>query len=1081
MHENLIRSTEIILPLLSGKIKRVGKNKVTHLIQAEETANVNIIDNGAGSYLLRHSDGRTIYLKRPKTRNTFTPEDHVVEVKQDGFDIALMDKNTKLSWKTHPQLENPPTPGDIIKAWQDIFKFKEEIPATGAPGLRSPQIGAIHAILAHWSVSQDCATIVMPTGTGKTEVMISALVVACCKRVLVLVPTNMLRSQAVSKFTNYGCLQRIGIMPHGIYFPRVACIEHAIRTQSHADELLQQSNVIVATTNVLNTCKPDIVKRLVEGCSHLFIDEAHHVAAKSWNEIRDLFKNKPIFQFTATPYRRDGKHLEGKIIYNYPLSLAQRNGYFRHIELVKIEEFDDRKADEIIAKRAIKLLDDDLSSGYDHLLMARARSIKRAIQIIEIYRKHGKKYNPMIVHSEMKSSDKAEALKNILARSSRIIIAVDMLGEGFDLPNLKIAAIHDIHKSLTVTIQFVGRFTRDAKHLGDARVVVNASDPQVQREVEALYSEDPDWNDILQQKSEETIKKEIDIQELIHSFSGELSQQVSLWNLRPKYSTVIYETQCENWAPDKFIEGLPPKCHEWHAISKKENMLAVVINKQEEVDWGKYKGIQNSMFEFCIAHWSPRHHALFIQCSDYDAFKCFKMAKAICGDTTKLKNGHAVFNVYSNIERPIARTLGASQAGSIRYTMYFGPDVAFGLSQVEKAESNLNNVFGWGFENGNKITVGSSAKNGKIWARGGGPITFWRDWCYHVAEKIFDDKIDQAKLISDFLKPVELKDRHPSVPLTVEWGEKITTTDEDNITVMMGRFEYNLYEIGIEIEEYIDSGPISISIQSENEKSIYKLNYDSGKCIYELTRGPQVKLKKYSGAFILFEEYMESDPVMILYADGSYSYNHFLVSPPPVGAFFDQARLKAIDWSGVDFKSESQGKERKKDSVQFRIAELIKHDDYEIIFDDDASYEAADIIAIQHESSEKIKIHLIHCKFASANKPGANINDFYALCGQAQKCIRWKHNGLKILIDHMKRREMKWRETNHTRFIKGDLSSLSRLRKIGKFAELSLAVTIAQPGLSKKEITSDIIQLLGATDNYLVKTARAVFEVICST
>ncbi|WP_346763412.1 hypothetical protein [Escherichia sp. E4694] len=35
-----------------------------------------------------------------------------------------------------------------------------------------------------------------------------------------------------------------------------------------------------------------------------------------------------------------------------------------------------------------------------------------------------------------------------------------MLGEGYDLPNLKIAALHDHHKSLAVTLQFIGRFTR---------------------------------------------------------------------------------------------------------------------------------------------------------------------------------------------------------------------------------------------------------------------------------------------------------------------------------------------------------------------------------------------------------------------------------------------------------------------------------------------------------------------------------------------------------------------------------------------------------------------------------------------
>jgi superfamily II DNA or RNA helicase len=46
-----------------------------------------------------------------------------------------------------------------------------------------------------------------------------------------------------------------------------------------------------------------------------------------------------------------------------------------------------------------------------------------------------------------------------------------MLGEGYDLPNLKIAALHDQHKSLAITLQFIGRFTRSSSNtpIGDAQ------------------------------------------------------------------------------------------------------------------------------------------------------------------------------------------------------------------------------------------------------------------------------------------------------------------------------------------------------------------------------------------------------------------------------------------------------------------------------------------------------------------------------------------------------------------------------------------------------------------------------------
>ncbi|WP_396136918.1 MULTISPECIES: DEAD/DEAH box helicase family protein [unclassified Amycolatopsis] len=41
----------------------------------------------------------------------------------------------------------------------------------------------------------------------------------------------------------------------------------------------------------------------MDACSHLFIDEAHHVAAVTWSNIRDAFIDKHVIQFTATPFR----------------------------------------------------------------------------------------------------------------------------------------------------------------------------------------------------------------------------------------------------------------------------------------------------------------------------------------------------------------------------------------------------------------------------------------------------------------------------------------------------------------------------------------------------------------------------------------------------------------------------------------------------------------------------------------------------------------------------------------------------------------------------------------------------------
>ncbi|WP_258960079.1 helicase-related protein, partial [Klebsiella pneumoniae] len=90
----------------------------------------------------------------------------------------------------------------------------------------------------------------------------------------------------------------------------------------------------------------------------------------------------------------------------------------------------------------------------------------------------------------------------IVQKKYRIIVCVDMLGEGFDLPELKIAAIHDQHKSPAVTLQFIGRLTRVDNTLGDAKFVANIANQKTDHQMSELYKESADWGKIIRDVSQ---------------------------------------------------------------------------------------------------------------------------------------------------------------------------------------------------------------------------------------------------------------------------------------------------------------------------------------------------------------------------------------------------------------------------------------------------------------------------------------------------------------------------------------------------------------------------------------------------
>ena len=231
----------------------------------------------------------------------------------------------------------------VLSSWRDSFYYKVEEVESQIDGLRTPQIGAVHAVHAHWAVSTETATVVMPTGTGKTETMLSILVTKRCSRLLVVVPTDALRTQIAKKFLTLGVLKKIGVVSDDALFPIVGMLRHIPKTVEEVDDFFTKCNVVVTTMKIVADSEPDVQDRISSHCPYLFIDEAHHVAAPTWKKFTDRFQENTILQFTATPFRNDGKPVVGKIIFNFSLKKAQEEGYFRPINFKPVIEFDQKR------------------------------------------------------------------------------------------------------------------------------------------------------------------------------------------------------------------------------------------------------------------------------------------------------------------------------------------------------------------------------------------------------------------------------------------------------------------------------------------------------------------------------------------------------------------------------------------------------------------------------------------------------------------------------------------------------------------------------------------------------------------
>lgn len=1029
------------------------------------------------------------------------PDNYEYVVGTDAAPTATDLDGSKGRWLRHPRkaaagnlTDNEQAILRVLDSWDEAFSYVQEDQARNRIGLRSPQIGALHAIHAHWTASDSTATIVMPTGTGKTETMLSILISALCPRLLVVVPTDALRSQIAEKFLTLGILKAAGsrVVKSSALYPIVCKLEHIPASVAELDELFSRAQAIITTSSIAGQCAEAIQARFAHHCPYLFIDEAHHAEAPTWKEFKKHFGKRRIVQFTATPFREDDRPLDGTIVFKYPLKLAQKEGYFKPIHFEPIIEFDPKRSDEKIAVKAVECLRRDFHKG--HIVMARVESVPRAKQVFELYRQY-EEFNPVQLHTGITSQRQREAIREqIISGASRIIVCVDMLGEGFDLPQLKIAAFHDIRKSLAVTLQLAGRFTRARADLGEATFIANVGYVNVQEELRKLYTRDPDWNALLPELSEKMIGQQSALQDFVAGFA-DLPEEIPLKAVEPATSVVIYKTRCEIWQPERFRDGIPDPdgCERiYHSINHLEQTLVVVTARREPLVWTNAENLYNWTWDLYVVIWSPQQNVLYINGSS-NAGEFNALAQAVTNNQAVIIKGQEVFRSFAGINRLRLHNVGLTdQIGrNVRYTGSMGSNVEPRLTRAELGSSLKTVLDGSGFQNGMTATVGASRK-GRIWSHRRERLDKFSAWCKQIGGKVLDARIDPDVVLEGTLRPRVIHERPAKIPIRIDWPEIIWSELEAMWFFEVDDREVGISELSINLVRPSINGRLLFEIVADEFGVELELQLFTDGTVHDyrfIPLGDNEARAKHGRAAQAkgLVDFFHSNPPTIWFADGSSlegnEYTELRNIQPP----FDARRIQVWDWSGINIMKESQGDERQQDSVQARAIREVLGGGHDVVFDDDSAGEAADIVAIRvlggMETPTAIEVGLYHCKYSNSPLPGHRIDDLYVVCGQAQKSVAWVTSETKKsdIFTHLLRREMdRVNNGRPTRFEVGSIDLLQTIREMSYTLSVSFSIAIVQPGLSGAEISPDQLQLLGVTENYLMETYQLPFQVIAS-
>ena len=821
--------------------------------------------------------------------------------------------------------------------------------------------------------------------------------------------------------------------------PHVVVVKHRLRDAS-SWEALRDADVVVATPMVVSAEYEGVSPPPADLFDLVLFDEAHHVPARTWSSVISEFSNARVGLFTATPYRRDLKALPGEIAFSYSLHDAIADRVFQPVEFVAVDVPLGGERDTALADAAVGRLQDPLHTEAGSQLLVRAGTIAAARELVALYASRGLEVGVVDSHHSLRHNNRVIA--SMRAGELRGVVAVGILGEGFDLPSLKIAAYHDRHKSLPATLQFIGRVARvSPEHAAPAELL--AVNVEVQDETRALYAEDQSWAELLPAIADAAIAEERDRRQFVLGFTPPPPDTFSLHAVSPAVHAEVFAIDGLQVDLDVSLDSIGRGRVMWQSVDADHNVLAIVTQVIDGPPWLRAAALDAPRYELHIAVHIVEHDLLFLSTTSPSARRLLlsaigvESARAVSPSALN-RMLHAVELVsYYNLGLRNARGPGTNQPA---YKIVAHRNVESTLMPSESRNFTVGHLIARRRARQGEInSIGVALRSSKVWSPESATLLSFRNWCAWIAGLLAaTDGAEWATApLLDVRMPLPLT-AFPLVPLAAVvdsrlYGEgyqiALPNGDQANLLdVELIPDRVDDYEVLIHCE--FDGAPIA----SVRLQAVGGVSEPSGVEVVHSQTQERLDLAE------LFADY----PPTIYFGDGSSTDGELLnrVSESPAQLPADV--LDAWSWDGVNIRAEAKPKDDGLETIlQRTVAWATNRFPDSFVIVDDGAGELADVVVLEVENGRP-NLTLVHCKFSSENEPGHRVEDLYDVVGQTIRSARWA--GLaavwKALSDRLGRRPS-------TRLVQGDVDELRRLlgelRTTGDVPRTK--IIIVQPGL----------------------------------
>ena len=477
-------------------------------------------------------------------------------------------------------------------------------PKTGS-GLRKCQLGAIWALKSAFiSNSPEVAALIsMPTGSGKSAIMMAACFELGLTKILIVEPSKVLRNQICEQFRSLEILKHIGCLPGD--FPEVKVFEVThIQSASDWSNITEENDVIVAHPNSISPYYTRISPLPADSIDAVFMDEAHHEAAPTWKAINTYYRSIKRIFLTATPFRRDRKAMEAKLIYHYSLKQAFDDNILRPIDFLGVQAgASDYDSDSMLIKAA-KIAFNNEKSRNPVSIMIRTDRISRTQQLLDMYISAGFKVD--IVHSDREDKDNLRVIKKVKDGELDGLISVGMASEGLDIPLLKIAVLHTTPKSIPYTIQFLGRISRQpTEQSGNAILIANTD--EVRGEVFRLYNSDETWAKLVPQLIDASMRKARYYRSALIDDPDFVLPDLNIY-----FSAKIYDVEVNFTFNTEFnVKSTSPYRVSYISQQNTNNPLVIITEMDKPIEWANREIHIWNYLDIHILYHLPEKNLLF--------------------------------------------------------------------------------------------------------------------------------------------------------------------------------------------------------------------------------------------------------------------------------------------------------------------------------------------------------------------------------------------------------------------------------------------------------------------------------------